>query len=216
MESVKHQCPICLLNGQVQEDADGEEIFLIKCLRCGSYRISKEVCKVLNTVTFKSYVLSGFIRTSNLQEEIPSLDLDLIQEVDQNFSLLTLEQKEKNLIAYMGMKAELGEACEINSLFDYPLIFAREKAELNWLISEMIKEGVLDRREKPKSMFPISKGTVTNEVHKVTLTKKGFEKMNAFKALSTSGSMTETSVKTSRQKRKVFKLLTRICGLIVA
>ena len=164
------KCPICELAADITLTYDADTLeggYRGRCDRCGAVRVMQEVVNRFRQ-TKTQYLLSAFFR--RYPAKVPPLVTQ--ENVDELIAgmpvMRTVPEKLNGLLKLLvDSRIPPGTAIPFSASTSYPLVFAANEMELNFLLSQLSLRGL-----------------VTQDGWGVQVTASGFEKMEELEAAS--------------------------------
>ncbi len=184
MEKDKTSCFICRteLTQNVRRLARAER-HTVECPTCGDYSISQEAAEDIPRHRHKLsvHIIAGYIREKNLTDEKPILNFEKLKNIEKIAKVpSTLKEKSERLVKYLGTLSDIGKEITISSHYDYPIIYAKDPQELNFLIKSAKEAGlVIGDPPVGKTVAQAASGPIQTQIHELCLTPLGWKKHEA-------------------------------------
>jgi len=137
-------CFICKSPTQVERMLDGLDGYTVSCNTCGDYIISRTAASVLESDDYNEvrYKFSGIVRNANEKVVINSENFKHWIEAS-DFPETPIEKMDK-LMEYLQERSRyIGEDVRFNLQNDYPIAFAKNEKELEFLLETLEERGLV-------------------------------------------------------------------------
>ncbi len=132
-------CPLCGGPAKYGQPLTTTDTTSYDCVRCHRFRVSDRVIKhVLPLKPEYKPLLSAFCRRLPEGTEAPIITTETIEQIIRDVPQYTPPEKLDNLLELMGrMTPALGLPTKFEPKTDYPLLIARDPAEVHFLLIEL-------------------------------------------------------------------------------
>jgi hypothetical protein len=140
-------CPVCQLPSKIQEAGImGQHLFHIICPRCGQYQIDYALKGYLNLEEYqsKSAILSHAIRKMQKNNEIPSLDFEIVKRILQN-PLPKPSEQANNFVLWLGDHIpSLGDKFRLDGISTQAEIGSRTQEGLEKVVDYLAQKKLIE------------------------------------------------------------------------
>lgn len=148
------ECPICQLTQTEVEAHDHGEQLLVRCRRCGDYKITRTALRTLETLT-EPMLFSAWLRSHNEMDSIPpDLHSRNIRNVIKTIPDYSVSEKQLLLLKAIERRSKFpGSSVELVAKTDHVLNFSITEQELKYHIDSLRERQLLNNKSESQTSF---------------------------------------------------------------
>jgi len=151
--NIQKPCPVCKLEEQGVRIWDYGERISLECARCGKFTITRTAASMLEKKGL-NHKLSAWIRQQqDLGVKIPEINSGSLKEIESELPTYRVTEKQLLLLRSFGKRAELnGKALDVISRLDFPLAWAADEEEFEYILRLLIERNLVRRTDGPSDL----------------------------------------------------------------
>lgn len=151
--NVQEPCPICGLEERDVRIWDYGERISLECARCGRFTITRTAAAMIEREGL-SYKLSAWIRQQqDSGSDIPEINSNTLKQIVPALPTYRVTDKQLLLLRSLGKRVEFnGKALDIIPRFDFPLAWAADEEEFEYILRLLIERNLLRRTDGPSDL----------------------------------------------------------------
>ena len=142
-------CPICALSEQRAETSDHGEQMTFQCERCGPFTISRAVIKDVKDQGVQT-ALSAWVRDRADSDSVPpTISRETLDRIISTLPRYRVSEKQLLLLRAVERRTPYpGRAARIVPAVDFPIAWAVDEREFDYLVRALIGRGLLLRENR--------------------------------------------------------------------
>lgn len=151
--NVQEPCPVCGLGEQDVKIWDHGNRISLECARCGKFSITRTVASMLKRKGL-SYKLSAWIRHQQESgSNIPEITSNTFKQIVPTLPTYRVSEKQILLLQSLGKMVEIsGITLNIIPRLDFPLAWAADEVEFEYLLRLLVERNFLRRTDGPSDL----------------------------------------------------------------
>jgi hypothetical protein len=164
MTTIQMTCPICKLDKQKGKVWDHGERKSVVCARCGEFTITRTAASMAEKMNIGPRLIAWIKEHTESGSEIPEINSNTLKELEIALPVYRVSEKQLLLLRAFEKRTQYpGQHLVIITRIDYPLAWASNEEEFNYLLRSLIERDLIHQVEGPEDLSEsyISKFEIT-------------------------------------------------------